>query len=535
MNAADGGALLRRCGGRGNGIGRAVPSLLLAAALSGCALINPYVEVEPANRPPASPTFAQAIDYADQMKETYRQSAGDYAELKNILGAGLIPLGAAALGLGMTGGDPSVITGLALGGAAAYGTGTFLYSKPTELAYVLGFNATNCAEDAVIPFNVDRSSGAYTNFHTAYDAIDGEIKTVQLAMSAVRAILGSGRAPEAQKLAAEQSLTEAAAAVDSAVNARQNATALIVQIDNAPDQLVTAVDRIRGEVYKAIQTNETDLAAAAAIVSGLGQAYSKFTFVPQTSATGVAKSPTAPGPKALALQLTPAASLPDALYQLSDSVATLQMRTRAVADFVNAVVASKPTEKLKACGVDPNSLAADISIDPPGPVSVAGGKAASLMFLIKGGSRPYRAMLSDASAKGLSVTQPDLFGPAFSVNVAADAAPGNYGVYAADASGRQGSVQVIVQAAENLKPGAGDGTDASQAVFGKYDESQRKNIQTALCLKDAAVDGIWGPVTQNALKTYQTATSKQADGVLTQPLADELLKQTPDQIAARCK
>src|SRR5215468_7217846 len=98
MNAADRSVPSPARSRRGKGFRRAVSLLVLASALSGCSLVNPYVEVEPASRPPATPTFPQAIDYANQMKETYRQSAGDYAELKNFLGAGLIPLGAAALG-----------------------------------------------------------------------------------------------------------------------------------------------------------------------------------------------------------------------------------------------------------------------------------------------------------------------------------------------------------------------------------------------------------------------------------------------------
>src|SRR5262249_43820645 len=108
----------------------AIPLLLLAVSVSGCvAWVDPYVSPDKAAA--ASPTFEQAIDYANDMKEVYRASAGDYAKLKNVLGVGLIPLGASALGLGITGGSSNVITGLALGGAAAYGTGTFLYSKPT--------------------------------------------------------------------------------------------------------------------------------------------------------------------------------------------------------------------------------------------------------------------------------------------------------------------------------------------------------------------------------------------------------------------
>ena len=75
---------------------------------------------------------------------------------------------------------------------------------------------------------------------------------------------------------------------------------------------------------------------------------------------------------------------------------------------------------------------------------------------------------------------------------------------------------------------------APDPVFVAQSEDDRKKIQKALCLTDEQADGIWGPITKAALVTFQDSEGETPDGVLTEVPKDKLLRQTDEQIAARC-
>ena len=145
-----------QCHSRGRQVLFILTLLATSSMLSACALINPHVSWREIDRPKCSGdascgavTLSDAIAYADNAKAAYKIALGDQARLPNLLALGLIPLGAAALGLGITGGSSAAITALGLTGAAGYAGGTWLSSKPQQRAYVAGYNAVVCTVEAV--------------------------------------------------------------------------------------------------------------------------------------------------------------------------------------------------------------------------------------------------------------------------------------------------------------------------------------------------------------------------------------------------
>lgn len=61
-------------------------------------------------------------------------------------------------------------------------------------------------------------------------------------------------------------------------------------------------------------------------------------------------------------------------------------------------------------------------------------------------------------------------------------------------------------------------------------------VQVALCLKGRQVDGVWGPITQGALRRWQAANNQDpADGVLTTEQAQQLLALTGQSVAISCQ
>src|SRR5436190_10155780 len=151
---------------------------LLAAA--GCSLVNPFVigprtRVAAATAPPSpSMDLPTAKAYADKVKDEYREALGDQAKLLSWLGIGLIPLSAAAIGLGATGGPPSAVLATGLTGAAGFGVGTWLINKPRQAAYVAGIKAVSCAVDAVEPLgeiNIASLHASLTTLETGIPAL----------------------------------------------------------------------------------------------------------------------------------------------------------------------------------------------------------------------------------------------------------------------------------------------------------------------------------------------------------------------------
>ena len=211
-----------------------------------------------------------------------------------------------------------------------------------------------------------------------------------------------------------------------------------------------------------------------------------------------------------------------------------------MSDYIESVMSKKPTEKLAKCGVDPNTIATDMRIDPPtAMISSTDGGAAT--FRITGGVRPYRATLLGNQTTNVTVAQqPDPFGPAFVVQVAKGAPNGTYSVYAIDGAGRSAIAEIKVgsTASPTALPSPKDDvkTPASPTALPSPKDDVKtaeiKKIQKALCVNP---DGIFGEKSDRALRDYQVATRKTVDGKLTEPLKQELLGLPDTEIEARCK
>lgn len=416
-------------------------------ALSGCAVINPHVAWKPSEKAKGM-ALENAIAYADEAKAAYKRALGQQSQLASWLGIGLIPLGAAALGLGITGGNPAAVTALGLMGASGYGVGTWLYSKPQQRAWVAGYNATTCAVDAVLPLlYVERN-------RTAIDAdvggLDTAIANLNASLGEVRArLLDIGDKPpgaisDLVNLALQR-VREGDALRATAHETRGKAEKMRQEAATAGASLKEAVDRISGQVSAQMVEAGPDIQILAGIVNGLAQSYGQFVRVPE------GLRPRAE-PKAQAEGVDPKiASLDQALRT---SLASLQTRmleaesvTRRLADTINAVTSSKPIDKLRACGVSGEQIVTPITVEPGGAIELDAGKTGVAGRVIRGGSAPYVVGLQGDTVEGLTVRQTEPFGPAFVVQITPKTPAGDYVVLIADRAGQRVFVPVHIKGA----------------------------------------------------------------------------------------
>ena len=120
---------------------------IIVAALfaSGCSVYRPYVK--PCAKIPddRATTYEEGLKYAVSAREAYESAASEQAWIAPAMGTLLIPVGAASLGLGLSGVTGDALLGLGLGGATLLGLGTSLPSKPRQMAYLVGASAVDCA------------------------------------------------------------------------------------------------------------------------------------------------------------------------------------------------------------------------------------------------------------------------------------------------------------------------------------------------------------------------------------------------------
>ena len=102
--------------------------VMVMLVFTGCSVVNPYVfpdKPKPDVLRGKGVPMDDALRYSSEAKDKYRGALRDQATLQSLLGIGLIPLSAAAIGLGATGGNPQAILALGLAGASGFGTGAW--------------------------------------------------------------------------------------------------------------------------------------------------------------------------------------------------------------------------------------------------------------------------------------------------------------------------------------------------------------------------------------------------------------------------
>jgi len=638
--------------------------LLTIVFFVGCSLVDPFVTRKKAAPPPLTESvkLTDAFDYAARVKEVYRSALRDQALLQSWLGIGLVPLTAAAIGLGATGTSPNTVLSLGLGGASALGIGTWLYNKPRQLAWVAGLKAVTCAEDAVIPllpFDGKTLETDLTALSTKIPILERQIATVAEIIDrfepdfAKLSLSARSAEPQYERLLkdAKDELSSAKSLITSADAAYSAGTDVEHMVSTAGQRLLVAIDKIVDAVDGIIVETQRDPQALSTIISGLGATYKTITTVPEVF-KGIGQQ--APPMKAQG-ELPVPATLPKTYLELSKALGDLRQQSadlsearRRIAGVVNMISKDAPLKALESCGVKAGDVVTALTVDPAPPFQLA--KSASMGFVVKGGVPPYAATIKGPS-DGVSVSPAaPPFSVAFSLTASKDAQAGTYVLNLFDSSGQAKSVVVTVDGASAPKdgpsktPGGGQATPVTDAefnqlvqeikgksfrvgdtgvtvkvsdlqldqgkvtvsvdvdsvaapkldafteeavakallatsasgipskqiaikdfgavrkaaeaktstacgkieleksvksdaepLFAKLSGAERHKLQTAMCLKDKDVDGVWGPKTKYSLEQYQCRTGRTPDGKLTDALVAELLKLTPEEVTKQCQ
>ncbi|HEX2932746.1 MAG TPA: hypothetical protein VHV54_23655, partial [Candidatus Binatia bacterium] len=422
-------------------------AIMMICFLQGCALINPHVSWQ---RPDPPISLDQAIKYAYDGREAYKQGVATYTTVPNVLALGLIPLGAGAIGAGFGGARPETIGYLALAGAGAFALGQWFNNPLRQDVYIAGMNGITCAVEAVLPLKIDKTSlkMGLDQMRNHGGKAEGHAREVARLVAEIEA-----DGPTSQTKAATQSLASAKEVIERAQQTLADGYALMDLHERAGELLTTKIEQIDILVTKQIKSTQPDVDSLRLLVQGLGQ--SARTLIPVTGKAsellGGEGAPKTIQPQSLEktrrdkLQ----ADLDKEAKEMNLAVSQLSAETGRVQAIVNSAVRSRPSETLKKCGVEEIELA--FNLDPPTALTLPRGKFVSVT--VTGGKAPYSARLEPQPAEGVTILARDAGDRTFNIAASADAPTQEYALRIEDALRNVQRTKVtIVEAPATTKP-----------------------------------------------------------------------------------
>jgi hypothetical protein len=231
---------------------RGVAVMSLAAVLSsGCASVQPPGP-GPAPAPVARRTYPEARAAADALWAEYSRRAREQTTITNALYLWLSSVATAIVGLGVTGTSGVPITALGLGGAYGYGAATWFVRPEHLVVYKAGADGVRCIRDKSRPLgSADTYARSLEAAVSDGSALDRALTGLVVPVAALQGTPATG-----------DDATTKAAALDAARDAetaartiQKNARILVRDLDDAADQMWSAVDTVRTEVEFAIRRN----------------------------------------------------------------------------------------------------------------------------------------------------------------------------------------------------------------------------------------------------------------------------------------
>ncbi|MGD0074438.1 MAG: hypothetical protein ABSD31_08855 [Candidatus Binataceae bacterium] len=211
-----------------------------------------------------------AIAYAEYAKDEYLLAKRESASIPAYTGTVLIPLGGAALGLGITGNTGVPITALGLTGATAIGVASLLQNKDREDLYVTAAQGvqclltnmqpyTNASDDKLKELNgwLDSLQRQRQKLGQLTAAVDNEPKPKKCATPTPE------QASRAKLLKAAQQASAAASKADTMGRLFLDTAA------GEPSAIVNTVDKINNNLSSALIKTEPDVKSLASNLKGV--------------------------------------------------------------------------------------------------------------------------------------------------------------------------------------------------------------------------------------------------------------------------
>lgn len=227
-------------------------------------------------------------------------------------------------------------------------------------------------------------------------------------------------------------------------------------------------------------------------------------------------------------------------FQLNEAITTVNMKRRLLADVVNSVVALKPSDALKSCGVDADSVAAGLTLSPA-RLEFSEGTSGSQFVIINGGQAPFSASLASGN-EAITLEKADPFSSSFSVSYEGEVV-GRSDILIVDGTNTRLVLPVNVSPKVETRSqveGRGRLEDIVVLVELSVDEKAKvsaqnlsvagsdvERLQRAVCMlaiDGATADGKWGPKSQKQYEVNRSVYGIPTDdnGIVTAEIVSKI-------------
>ncbi len=541
-----------------------------AVFLSGCALLNPYINIDEHSEELKSAKEVCGLDArpgirrACMYRSEYLHRLGLDASYRNVLGLTLIPISATALGLGIDGGNSTAITVLGLSGATLYASGQVLTSRPRETVLLQGLQAITCAVTASYSMTLDQQSQdiltsstinepSKTNEPSTIDELAMELGELKAANLALRIELSTLPATNPVKPALEAYANQIDILAQNAKTLGERATAIRNWLDARDVRLGLVADRINDGVNENISRTIIDLEGIMAVIGGLMPNATLIAPTPEVEQPTVPSTEEATGPQATkeaksSLDEEAKSSL-DAAKDIQQALAAVLGLSQQLQNVVALFASSDLSVDIEGCNLEVPDEVFQLQLLPTGDLSIEENTAWPGALSIEGGSPQFTAKLIGSNSENITLT---VAGRSVVINVSVGAKPGSYSILVRDKTGQTAVKNLTItptsnnpsppenshitkEATDNLDLCAADAADALFMEDGKFvlygeeksledDLVARQDIQRGIKLAEDAIDGKFGrPTRENICAWQQSEGFDPANGVLTTAQIETLI------------
>ena len=392
-----------------------LPALVLAFSFSGCAsLHNPYVSVDSTACSAAGSiaSMTSAVTCVDNIKSKYLDAMGEQAKWDANTGLLMIPVGAYAASMGLSGGHVAKLRDFTIGGAALLGMSNWLSQPSRSQIYAVGMQALQCAVDVMSDFEAGSLS------------VKGKapIEELDEALVVLANAINNTDASEAE--------------TNDASSVYNNGSMIYMQHKKAPIMLRNAGLRINDLVNLSLSTSTPSLASLPAILEQLKSIYQQSGQAQSTA------KPAEPSNDQKAKNVI----LRDSSGRRYDVVELRNFKAN-VANLTARLTPSLPISSLAACGITKDEVIKTLRSEPAA-MELPAGDINPRVVVIHGGSGKY-AVSTDSTK--LLLKQDSAWGGTLTVSRqnGAEAAKGIVPITVTDSAGTKMVVMITLLAVGN--------------------------------------------------------------------------------------
>ena len=361
---------------------------------------TPIVRLNPTNSSNAGASMTAAMHYLDTTRTAYRDSIGEQMEKESMLASALVGAGALVAILAAGTAHSDAILGVAAIGGTAYTLGNMNLRRQRVLTYQAGVEALNCAQRAVIPFDVPQNEAK--ELADLLNQLETSRRTLATIASRAQALRDALPERSLDRPPLDLTIALAGETRQAADNSLKSGRQYVASVTRASRELSTAVNRIDAAVVRSVIDSTPDLTNVPKLIAGLAGMMGSFapgSGLETRITDGLGKLATAKSSNGQT----------DA-QKMNQELAAAVLETATLSASVNDRLAGRVTawseDAFKDCGVA--QVVADLAVSPPSLSFVAGVETRRVVE-IGGGVKPYFIEVDGTVVDGFNLKPPIRF------------------------------------------------------------------------------------------------------------------------------